>query len=57
MSHVVIPSITVYLSYTSTGQTTGGREGTLTADGRQSTADNQRDDGGESGSSTAGQFT
>ena len=47
----------VSFPHTSTGQTAGGGEGTLTAEGRPSTAEDQGDGGRESWSSTAGQFT
>ena len=44
------------LSHTSTGQTAGGGEGTLTADGRTRAPEDHRVGGGESPSSPAGLF-
>ena len=57
-SDVVSESFTISssLSHTSTGQTAGGGEGTLTAEGRPSAAEEQGDGGRESQSSPTGLF-
>ena len=47
----------ISLPHTSTGQTAGEREDTITAEGRASTAEDQGGGGRESFSSAAGQLT
>ena len=47
----------ISLAHTTTGQTAGGGEDTLTAEGRASTAEDQGGGGRESLSSAAGQLT
>ena len=47
----------ISLAHTSTGQTAGGGEDTLTAEGRASTAEDQGGGGSKSLSSATGQLT